>query len=363
MRNTSSIKFLLTVATIVSILLLTGCGGGGSASGVATETTAAANSATTQSPNSTQVQIQSKAASSVPIVTAAAPTPTYAAGSEELAAFDLINQSRSKCGFGTLRQNTSIDMATENHVAWMAANSKFDHFETPNTTGFTGVDPVSRLTFAGYKWQSAGEVMSSITVVAKHGFGAYGARLLLSAPYHLMGLMQGNREIGITVKTSGPTGSGADIVYPGAAPATWLVADMGSDSTYLYQTQTTSDVLTYPCQGITNTVTTLENEWPNPIAKRDLATKPVGQPVFIQVAAGQTLSITTASIVTTVGSNPVAIAKTLTAANDDNKLITPNQAVLIPDAPLAANTEYTVTIQGTNNGSMFLKSFTFTTGA
>jgi uncharacterized protein YkwD len=338
-----SIKNIFTVISITSAAMLTACGGG---------------SGGNANPNATP----SASTGTVPIVTAAAPTPTYAAGSEELAAFNQINLARSTCGFGTLRQNTLIDTATENHAVWMAANSNIAHNETPNTTGFTAVDSFARLTYVGYKWQSAGEVLSGIHSIAKSGYGAYGTRLLLSAPYHLMGLMQGNREIGITVKTSGPTGSGADIVYPGAAPTTFLVADMGSDSTYLYQTQGTSDVLTYPCQGITNTATKLENESPNPIANRDLATNPVGQPVFVQVAMGQTLSITTASIVTTVGSNPVAIAKTLTASNDDNRIIRPNQAILIPDAPLAANTEYTVTIQGTNNGAMFLKSFTFTTG-
>lgn len=329
--------------------MLTACGGGSGGSATSENT-----------PTASQPVSQP----SVAIITAAPPTPTYAVGSEELAAFDQINLSRSKCGFGTLRQNQAIDMAVLNHVTWESENSTFSHYETPNTTGFTGADPGARLNYAGYKWTSFGEVMSGLPVALKAGFGLHGMRLLLAAPYHLMGLMQGSREIGISVKTSGPTGSGTDIPYPSAASATWLVADMGSNvATFPFQVQSTTDVLTYPCQGITNTVTKLENESPNPITNRNLSTTPIGQPVFVQVAAGQTLSITTASIVTTIGSNPVLVAKTLTAANDDNHMITGNQAIIIPDAPLAANTEYSVTIQGTNNGAMFLKSFTFTTGA
>ena len=342
----------LPFALIFSVMV--GCGGG---SGGSTGSGATPPGA----PGNTVVQPVTQTGT-VPIIAAAAPTPTYSGVSEEMAAFNQINLSRSTCGFGTLRQNTKIDSAALNHVTWMAENNSFSHTETAGTTGFTGDTSAARFNYVGYSWTSSSEVMTGLPVANKAGFGLFGTRNLLGAPYHLMGYMQGNSEIGISIKTSGPNGSGADIAYPGAATATWYVADLGSSATYPMQSQTSTDVLTYPCQGVTNTITKIQNESPNPITNRNLATTPIGQPVFVQVAAGQTLSITTSSIVTTIGANPVLIAKTLTAANDDIKLITANQAIIIPDAPLAANTQYTVTIQGTNNGSMFLKSFTFTTG-
>ena len=52
-------------------------------------------------------------------------------------------------------------------------------------------------------------------------------------------------------------------------------------------------VLTYPCQGITGTVTALYNETPDPVKHtgRDLSTDPIGQPIYIKVAAADTIQI------------------------------------------------------------------------
>jgi len=360
----STFKTIFSTASLVAVMTLTACGGGGGSSAPAasgTTTPVAPVSGGSGTLTTTQPTIPS---GTVPIITAAAPTPTYAVGSEELAAFNQINLARSTCGFGTVRQNTLIDLAAFNHINWMAYNNIISHNEISNTTGFTGLTVGSRFNYVGYtNWAQGGEVLTQTNASVKAGYGLQFTRALLAAPYHLMGLADRYSEVGISVKTSGPTGSGADIAYPGSAVSTWLVADLGASPTYPLQSQTTTDVLTYPCQGVTNTATGASNESPNPIANRNLATSPIGQPVIIQVQQGQVLTITTSSIVTTIGSNPVQIATTLTSANDANYMTAANKAIIIPNAPLAANTQYTVTIQGTNNGALFTKSFTFTTGA
>jgi hypothetical protein len=333
---------LFHLTTFAATTLLVACGGGGGGGSGISNPPAAGNPSTA-------------------IVSTAAPVASSYSG-EELAAFNAFNIARNGCGFGVLLQNAAIDRAALNHVGWMVANNSFSHSEIAATPGFTGVDLGARLSAAGYAgWVSYGEVLTAQTGGSKTGFGLFGARTLLSAPYHLMGLMQGNREIGISVKSSGPLGSGADITS--ATTRLWFAADMAANSSLVPQAQGAADVLTYPCQGVTNTARQLTNESPNPIPARDLALNPIGQPVFVQLLAGRTLVINTATMATTAGNIPVANAAILTAATDPNAELTGNQAIIIPNTPLAANTQYTVTLQGSNNGTAFQKIFTFSTGS
>ena len=361
-------------------MALTACGGGGggitsTTTGVGTATTtpvtapvAAAPVVTPSVPTTTTitpVPAPVAAPTSVAIVNTAPPTTTYAVGSEELAAFNYINTERLNCGFGSLRQNASLDSAAASHSAWMINNNTVGHYEVVNTPGFTGVDPGARMTAVGYKYVVGSEVLTYASNTKKLGFGLSGIKDLFAAPYHLIGLLSSNREIGISATSGGPAGSGADLVAPlNTSPSTNLVVDMASNTTYLPQVQGSNDVLTYPCQGSTNVTPQMTGtESPTPILNRNFTTNPIGQPIVVQVATGNKLVITTLSLVTTIGSIPSVIATTLTSATDLNYEVQPSQAVIIPDTPLAHNTQYTVTIQGTNNGALFVKNFTFTTGA
>ncbi len=293
------------------------------------------------------------------------PVPSYSAQSEELVAYNTFNKARVSCGFGYLQQNLNLDRAAFNHVVWQLKNNLIQHLETPGTVAYTGTGPWDRMLAAGYT-QGTGAWQWNEVVAAENstraGFGLTGAVLLLGAPYHLAGLMQSNREMGISVKTGGPMGSGAGVEIANSSPAVNMVADMAANNTYPAQLQSSADVLTYPCAGVVGTITALYGETPSPIPSRNLATNPIGQPVFVQVRQGQVLTITSSSIVKTTDSSRVPLAVTLTSANDPNSELSPSQAILIPNAPMAAQTQYTVTIQGTNNGTPFVKNFTFTTG-
>lgn len=79
------------------------------------------------------------------------PTATYAAGSEELAAFNLLNAERQRCGFGLLAQNTKLDQSSRAHASWLIANNFDGHIEDSNVPNFfTGVTPDDRANAAGY---------------------------------------------------------------------------------------------------------------------------------------------------------------------------------------------------------------------
>jgi len=335
--------------------ILVACGGGGgdgssSSSGSGGRTTAPGT-------GTTVVRVDPLTAPAGSLLLAATPVSSYSG--EELAAYNTFNTARTQCGFGYLTQNTRLDTAAFNHINWMVNNNTASHYEVSGTTGFTGINPWNRMTAAGYNWSLSSEVMAVLYTSNKTNWGTNGARSLLAAPYHLQGLMWGVIDIGISVK-SGAT-SGADINAPGATPVSWLVADTGSPSSNPGQAQTTSQVLTYPCQGSTNTAYEMRGESPNPIPGRDLASSPIGQPIFVQVLHGQNLTINSATLTGPFGS--VVLRPTMTASNDPNARIYSNQAMIIPDAPLTPNTTYTASITGTNNSTAFSRTFTFTTGS
>jgi hypothetical protein len=74
------------------------------------------------------------------------------------------------------------------------------------------------------------------------------------------------------------------------------------------------------------------------------------------------LVIASASITPTAGGSSVTLLPNLTQTSDANGIVRTNQAVLIPNLPLLANTSYTVSITGTVNGTAFSTNFSWTTG-
>jgi Cysteine-rich secretory protein family len=327
---------------------LTACGGGGSGGSTPS---APATSAVVSNPSVVPL--------SVDIVTTAPPSPSTC-GVEELAAFNRFNGHRAQCGFGYLAQNAALDASAANHLNWMVANNTVSHSEVSGTTGYTGSTSQARMIAAGYSSGTQfGEVLTGGTGIAKTGFGVKGARILLAAPYHLAGLMASHRDIGISLKSGGNLASGADITSAGSSSVTWLVANMAASSTNLPQLQSSNEVLTYPCQGITDTDYEVRAESPNPVPGRDLSTQPIGHPIFVQALKGRSLVISSVTVTGPTGT--VSLLPTMTSSNDPNAVLGSHQAIVIPSAPLSANSSYIVAVSGTQGGSSFNKSFVFTT--
>lgn len=363
MKKTMNMRGLLAASALAAAMALTACGGGGAGGSAGPAGTDAGGSGGTAGNSAGSLKpLGSSTAFVASNITLATVQATYTG--EELAAYNAVTTARTTCGFGGLNQNTHLDDATLNHNAYMAQNNVFGHYESAGQPGYTGYLPEMRGIVAGYpsSLTSYGEVLSSATYLPKAGFGLRGTRMLLGAPYHLMGIMQGNRELGISVRSAGQAGSGADYINTDVSwkPRALLAIDFGARQGLPVQHQSSADVLTYPCAGITDTAYMLGNESPNPVPSRNLLTAPIGQPVFVQVLEGQTLVVTSASLIGPGGA--VALLPTMTAANDPNTILGNHQAMIIPTAPLTPNTTYNVSITGTNNGTAFSRNFAFTTG-
>jgi uncharacterized protein YkwD len=329
---------------------LVACGGGGGGSAPATPTTPIIATAPV-------------AATTVPIVTSV-PVSTYAAGSEEKAAFDLLNAERAACGFGLLAQNTALDNAARGHADWLLTNNYVGHYQAVGTPGFTGVVPEDRMTFAGYAvLNSFGSTeVASDTGGNKSGIGIVRVRSLLNAPYHMLGMVRGWRDLGISVRDNTDVSS-SNITLSSSR----LIIDFGSKNISGLQEPIIGNVRTYPCNGTTGVNRQLVNETPNPVPKRDLFINPLGSSIGVAIALGHTIAISNASILNAATGAGVVVRPAVTAANDPNAtggiyFLNFNEAFISADAPLAALTTYQATINGTDNGVAFSRTFSFTTG-
>ena len=333
--------------------LLSACGGGSDGDS-ALPAAPTAQAAAPASPNPSLV------------ITPGAP-PAYAPGSEELAAYMLLNAERGRCGFGLLAANAPLDAAARSHADYMVINSLNSHLENANQypEGFTGTDPAARVRAKGYA--DLGGVTDEFAFftstrppLPKRGIGVLGIRGLLNAPYHLNGLMTGYRDVGIAVRSKEDTGKGQEGVFVQVNAA--YAASAGP------QLLGSSDVQTYPCEGTSGVNRQLTNETPNPVPGRDLRTAPLGSSVYIAVREGNRLAITSAAMTQAATGEAVALRTPVTSANDPygpclSGCFGPHQAYVVPDAPLLPDTAYTVMLSGTNDGTAFSRSFAFSTGS
>ena len=328
-------------------LLIAGCGGGG---GGDTSTPAAA---------ATPAPPVSAAPNRAPALLAS----SYAADSEEQGAFNLLNFERERCGFGTLMQNTQLDAAARGHADYQIINNLLTHVQNraTNPAGFTGTSPADRVQAAGYA--NAGGVTDEIVgyfgTPRKTGLGAEGLRGLLSAPYHLRGLVGGYRDVGISVRNNTDLGISSPMVY--------LQINAAYKASAGPQLLAANSVNTYPCEGSVGVNRQLNNETPNPVPGRDLAVEPLGAVVYIGTREGNRLVIISSSMFEVPTGQLVRLRAPVTAANDPYSpclegCFKEHQAYIAADAPMRANTSYQVSVTGTNNGTPFSRTFTFVTG-
>lgn len=337
--------------SMVALAALTACGGGSDASGtppVSTPPVSTVPVPTITPPAST--------GSIVTVVTA----PSYAPIQEEFSAYATLNAERQRCGFGLLVQNIKLDTAARGHATWLLSNDYSGHFQTTPSLLFTGFTPSDRMVNAGYA--SGAPFLSTEAEIdaggGKTGQGIGGVRSLLNAPYHLMGMLRGFKEVGISVMDKNDLG---------LTPNNRFVVniDLASD---VYQAPVAGTLRTYPCEGSTGMARSLNNETPNPVPGRDLRVNPLGSSIGVVVDTGHTLVISSASMVKATTGTSVPLINPVVGSTDPYTLggtryMNNNEGFISAAEPLEAGTLYRVTFDGSDNGVAFQpRTFTFTTG-
>ncbi len=341
MKNTK-----LSVALSLSMTaLLAACGGGGGSSSTATTGTSSASSSTSSSSGSSGSTTQGNVGS--------LSTPTYAAGSPALAAFDQLNQMRQTCTFPQMTENSLLDKSVANHWNYVNLNGGpnfVNHYETSGNPGFTGVTPENRATYVGYPYSGFGEVIASPSTNIG---GAAAITTLGSTPYHAALLFSDLAEVGMIYQQLSSAAGG---YYE-------FIADMGTQTVSPTAPAISGAPLTWPCQGATNVEReNLSGESPTPYVNGAPANNVAGSwgtPIVIEGGASDTITLSSVSVTGPSGNVPVSFYD---SANDPNNDLAASMAFAIPNAPLAATTTYSVVASGTINGTPFTRSFSFTTG-
>jgi hypothetical protein len=323
-----------TTFAIAALLALAACGGGGGGGSSGTGAAAPASGASTPSTTSTATS-------------ANVSTPQYAAGTAQLAAFNLLNQERQQCGFPALVENTQLDSAASAHAQYMGENGgTVTDTEVSGNTGFTGETYVARAAHFGYpQTVYVGGVSAGYYTNATLTNAQYGQNLVyewLGGVYHIAIAVWPVTSVGVGINQTIFSG------FP-EIQGSLTIANM--------QPMTTSGPLTFPCQGVTGIAYEEGGESPTP----PNTSGAFGTPVAVAGNATDTVVLQSGTMTDT--SSNVINLQVLNSSNDPNKLLPANEAVAYPAAPLAPNTTYTVSLTGTYNGTPFSRSFSFTTGS
>jgi len=330
MQNRLKVQLL---ASAIAALSLAACGGGGDG-GTATATPGAGSGTQPTTPT-TPPQT----------VTGTVTTPQYDSTSAQLAAFNLLNQYRTQCGFPALQENTVLDKAAQAHAAYQSTNGVISDSETSGKPGFTGVGYQDRAVAAGFPNQYVGGVSGGYYTTATLTDSQYGQKLVndwIGGVYHIAVGVWPSSILGVGVSKTVYNG------YPDVR------ASLSFDAP---KTMPGNLPLTFPCQGTTGVPYSSNGEIPAP----PNTSGAWGTPVAIGGNVSDTIVLTSGTMTDT--SSHTINLQLLYSANDPNKLLPAFEAVAYPVSPLQPNTQYTVNLAGTINGTAFTRSFTFTTGS
>jgi hypothetical protein len=327
-------KFGLAAFSFATMVTLSACGGGGGSS----STSSGSSSSNTSGSSST--------------VTGTVSTPQYAATSAQLAAFSLLNQYRTECGFPAVQENTVLDSAAQNHAKYMGLNGAVSDTEVSGNQGYTGASYVDRATAAGFPMGAGGLGVSTgyATFTSNFSSSQAGQQMvysLLSGVYHVAVAAYPVSTIGIGEYETQFTDSNSNH---------WTEA-WGTMSLLNTKTQTLSNApLTFPCQGVTGVAYGGVSESPTP---PNVSGTGWGTPVTVMGTTSDTVVVQSASITGPSGSVALQI---LNSTTDPHTELPSFESVIYPTSPLSASTQYSVSLTGTINGTPFSRSFTFTTG-
>jgi uncharacterized protein YkwD len=291
------------------------------------------------------------------------PPPSYGTGSSQAAIYSVLENARMGAGVGGLADNARLDQMAANHLQYMTQNfPAFGHTETAGRPGFTGATPPDRAAAVNYSFANLGEVLSESSVDDPAGCIAN----LLDTVYHQALLMGGYREVGIAY---GAVGSGTFA----------CVLDLGVPSGFALQLPNGGVASTYPYDGAAGVPTTFQpsTEGPNPMP--DYGSNAAGQPILASMlnydsrallsaptsftvdqfvltdAAGQAVPARLIAASGTLGGAGVDL--TVDAANE----LPAGMIYLVPLAPLASGSRYSVRFSGSAGDEALSRQWSFST--
>jgi hypothetical protein len=358
------------VAAIAASLWVAACGGGGGGDNASSGAAPASGaSAATGSQTTSGVAPRMSVA-----------TPTYAAGSFQIAAFNQINAYRNAMGVGMLSQDPILDTSAQSHSLYLFSNlsmgmlSGLSHDEVAGNANYYADTPLARARKAGApvtefigEIAAAGVATASVPAAAADCIGQ-----ALASVYHLAALTYTQETVGLGY-TPGT------LAYPVYACSTDFGTVTGvidtpaanANSPIGGQQIATTTVVHSPYTSEAGVALAMHAEAPNPAS--DVAAP--GRPILVRANAVQgvdTLTVSQYTLTDNSGSvvpsrilvpSAAVAGSTATVVADPNRGLPSGTAVLLPLNSLRANTTYTVNFAGARNGVAVSAFWNFTTAA
>ena len=348
---------LRLVATAAMAMSLAACGGGGGGGAAPAADAPAAASPVTPIGSAPVAPVAPIVIAPVtpvtpvmpaaPVVSPATPgtlaTANYAAGSERLAFLQTLNTFRQECGLPVLSQNTVLDTAA---VVLQNFGGPAPQIKVAADAGYT---------MASNAGAVAGNYNSNST--NNTAIGTFQTYLSLMAPDGLINLMRPYSEIGVYYyRTQAgfvnqrnfsvmlgnvqalPAAASSPVTFPCAATTTIPPGNPAATGS-VYVAGGAAGAIG-PAGGIGAVLT--------------------GTPIAIFANFGSTLVLNSATVTGAGGSVALTL---MDSGKSAGKLYFPSEGYVFPQSTLNANASYDVVINGTINGTPFVKSFTFKTGA
>ncbi|MEK7898100.1 CAP domain-containing protein [Burkholderia contaminans] len=327
----------LSALSVAAAIALAACGGGGGDSG-STNSGSTGNNPNPSNPPSTSVP-------------GTVDSAQYPAGSAQLAAFNQLNQYRTQCGFPALKQNTVLDQAAQNHAKYMGLNGAVTDSEVSTNQGFTGATYVDRAAAAKFP---AGAIGLGVSVGVATGTGSFSdTQYGQQAVYSLVGGVYHSDVATFPIDT---VGVGEYQTQASSGTSQFTTSWLSMSILNIASKGVSNAPATFPCDGVTGVPYKETSEIPMP---PNVSNTGWGTPISVMGNLNDVIILQSASI---TGPSGAVAVQVLNSDSDPNKLLGKYQAVAYPTSPLLPNTSYSVTINGTSNGTAFSRNFTFTTG-
>jgi len=305
-----------------------------------------------------------------------APSPTYAASSALLSAYDALATVRQNAGAGLLVQNADLDISATAHATYLIANQAggVTHTEDSTLPDFYATDFVARETKAGFSGFLKAETIIGMGVLTSGDpqSGTACVLNLMDTVYHAASLLSPVTYVGLGV-VEGPNSAGY--------PLMMCVQDMGTaaaDTTG--QIPASGALVAYPYAGQSNVLETFQVSAESP--RPPVAVLPnvtAGTPIvvsmrnadYVNAEQANTLVPTVTAFTLKDGSGNLVPAVILAfpalqgsagvTLNADGNL-PDGFTALVPVSPLLKGQTYTVTFSGTlGAGAALSKTWSFTT--
>lgn len=317
-------------------------------------------------------------------------------------ATSIFNAERKGCGLGTLADDKRLTDVSRMHSSYLqylytnvAVNGVNAHTE-PKLKGYETVSGDGNPFFTGNTFyerletakQLTGNNIFSENISEKRAYTFDGlvddpntavkgfARGLLSAPYHMMTLLDHRLQYTGSSFTAYTPANGDAKLSKGYVFVSTSSGDITVPSTFK------GDTVIYPCEGTTGVATALWSELPSPVegTGRNLRTDPIGQPIFISMPDAKEIKVSNIKFHDEVRNEDVP-TNLLDFSQDPHKgtshELDKNKAFILPitdnvvscpktyqqNCGLHPNTKYKVSFDVlVDNKTLNKQSFSFTTG-